>query len=56
MVTIKTITIAVLGDKQKESNETFFVDLFGASSNALISGARGTGTILDDDNALLTTR
>jgi hypothetical protein len=54
--TIKTITIAVLGDKQKESNETFFVDLFGASSNALISGARGTGTILDDDNALLTTR
>jgi hypothetical protein len=47
--TIKTITIVINGDKGKESNETFFVDLFGPSSNALISTARGTGTIYNDD-------
>jgi hypothetical protein len=44
------ITISVMGDKQKEANETFFVDLFGASSNSLISIPRGIGTILNDDN------
>jgi len=47
--TIKTITIVIKGDKTRESNETFFVDLFGPSSNALISTARGVGTILNDD-------
>jgi hypothetical protein len=47
--TIKTITIVVIGDKTRESNEAFFVDLFGPSSNALISTARGVGTILNDD-------
>jgi Calx-beta domain/FG-GAP-like repeat len=48
--TIKTITIVVKGDRTRESNETFFVDLFGPSSNTLIGVARGTGTILDDDS------
>jgi len=33
----------------QEADETFFVDLSGASSNALISNPRGIGTILDDD-------
>jgi hypothetical protein len=47
--TIKTITIVVNGDKTRESNETFFVDLFGPSSNALVSTARGVGTIFNDD-------
>jgi hypothetical protein len=47
--TTKTITIVVNGDKTAESNETFFVDLFGPSSNALFGVARGTGTILNDD-------
>jgi hypothetical protein len=47
--TIKTITIVVNGDKSRESNETFFADLFGPSSNALVSVARGTGTIFNDD-------
>ena len=47
--TIKTITIVVNGDRDKESNETFFVDLFGPSSNAFINTSRGTGTILNDD-------
>jgi len=47
--TIKTITIVVNGDRSKELNETFFVDLFGPSSNAVIGVARGTGTIFNDD-------
>ena len=47
--TIKTITIVVNGDKTRESNEAFLVDLFGPSSNALISTAHGVGTILNDD-------
>ncbi len=46
--TIKGVTV-INGDKGRESNETFFVDLFGPSSNALISTARGTGTIYNDD-------
>jgi hypothetical protein len=47
--TVKTITVAVKGDKAREANETFFVDLFGASGNALIALPRGIGTILNDD-------
>ena len=47
--TTKTITIVVNGDRARESNETFFVDLFGPSGNALIGVSRGTGTILNDD-------
>jgi hypothetical protein len=48
--TIKTITVVIRGDKQKEANETFFVNLFGPSSNAPIGVGQGIGTILDDDN------
>jgi hypothetical protein len=44
-----TISIVVYGDKVKEADETFFVNLSGASSNSLISVAQGIGTILDDD-------
>jgi probable HAF family extracellular repeat protein len=47
--TTKTLTIVVNGDGKKEADETFFVDLFGNSSNALISKSRGIGTILNDD-------
>jgi len=46
--TVKTITIVVIGDKKKEANETFFVDLFGAAG-ALFTKNRGIGTILNDD-------
>lgn len=45
-----TITINVTGDKTRESDETFFVNLSGASSNAFFAVAQGIGTILDDDN------
>jgi hypothetical protein len=47
--TTKTITIEVKGDRNKEANETFYLDLFGLSSNALFTKNRGLGTILNDD-------
>ena len=47
--TTKTITIEVKGDDKKEANETFYLDLFGNSSNSLFTKNRGVGTILNDD-------
>ena len=47
--TTKTITIVVNGDSKKEANETFYLDLFGLSSDALFTRNRGIGTILNDD-------
>jgi hypothetical protein len=47
--TTKTITIEVKGDNKRESNETFYLDLFGLSSNAQFTKSRGIGTILNDD-------
>lgn len=46
---IKYITIEVKGDSKREANETFYLDLFGLSSNALFTKNRGIGTILNDD-------
>jgi hypothetical protein len=47
--TEKTISIVVKGDTKKESNETFNVELFNPTSNALFTDALGVGTILNDD-------
>ena len=47
--TTKTITIEVKGDSKREADETFYLDLFGLSSNALFIKNRGIGTILNDD-------
>jgi hypothetical protein len=47
--TTKTITIEVKGDSKREANETFYLDLFGLSSNARFTKNRGLGTILNDD-------
>jgi chitinase len=47
--TTKTITVTAKGDSKKEADETFYVDLFGLSSNALFTKNRGLGTILNDD-------
>jgi hypothetical protein len=47
--TSTTITVTINGDKKNEPNESFYVLLSGASSNALISSAYGWGTIVDDD-------
>ena len=44
-----TITIEVKGDNKKETHETFYVDLFDSSINALFTKFRGIGTILNDD-------
>ena len=48
--TTKTITIEVKGDSKKEANETFYLDLFGLSTNSLFTKSRGIGTILNDDD------
>ncbi len=47
--TTKTITIEIKGDSKKEAHETFYLDLFGLSSNALFTKNCGLGTILNDD-------
>jgi hypothetical protein len=47
--TTKTITIEVKGDSKRESDETFYLDLFGNSSNSLLTDGRGVGTIVNDD-------
>jgi hypothetical protein len=47
-VTTATIIVSVRGDTKKEANETFFVNLSGAT-NATISDSQGVGTIVNDD-------
>jgi hypothetical protein len=47
--TTKTITIEVKGDSKKEADETFYLDLYRLSSNALFTKNRGLGTILNGD-------
>jgi hypothetical protein len=47
--TTKTITIEIKGDNKREADETFYLDLFGLSSNSLFARNRGVGTILNDD-------
>jgi subtilisin-like proprotein convertase family protein len=50
-VTSQQITVNVTGDTIVEPDETFFVNLTNASSNATINTAQGTGTITNDDTA-----
>ena len=47
--TTKTITIAVMGDNKRESDESFFLDLFANSSNSFVTKSRGLGIIQNDD-------
>jgi hypothetical protein len=46
--TSKIVTVLVNGDTSNEADETFFVNLSGAS-NATINDAQGLGTIRNDD-------
>ncbi len=46
--TTRTITVPVIGETVPEANETFFVNLSGAT-NATISDNQGLGTISNDD-------
>lgn len=45
----RTINVPILNDQRDEANETFAVTLFGASGAGLISPAKATVTIVDDD-------
>jgi hypothetical protein len=47
--TTKIITIEVTGDRMKEADEAFYLDLFGNSNDSLFTRSRGTGTIPNDD-------
>ena len=47
--TSKTVSVSVCGDRVKESNETFVVDLSNATGGAVIGDGQGTGTIVNDD-------
>jgi len=46
--TTRTLTVAVLGETVPEANETFFLNLSGAT-NAIIADNQGIGTITNDD-------
>ena len=46
--TTRTITVPVIGETIPEANETFFVNLSGAT-NATIADNQGVGTITNDD-------
>jgi Tol biopolymer transport system component len=46
--TTKQIAVPIRGDRRNERNETFFVDLSGAT-NAAISDAQGQAMIVDND-------
>jgi Bacterial Ig domain/Calx-beta domain/CARDB/FG-GAP-like repeat/FG-GAP repeat len=48
-VNTQPISVAINGDTKIESNETFFVNLSGATNGATISDSLGIGTIFDDD-------
>jgi predicted outer membrane repeat protein len=47
--TSKTLSIGVIDDRRVESNETFSVNLLGAT-NSTITDSLGVATIIDDDN------
>ncbi|HEX2112364.1 MAG TPA: Calx-beta domain-containing protein [Gaiellaceae bacterium] len=46
---IKTITVTVVGDTQREPDETFYVNLSDPSPNAVIIDGQGEGVIRNDD-------
>ena len=48
-VNVRTVTVSVVGDRTRERNETFFVNLSNPSANAYLDDAQGLGTIVDDD-------
>ena len=49
--TSKTLAVSILGDAIVEADETFFVDITGAT-NATVTDAQGAGTITNDDGAV----
>lgn len=49
--TTRTVAVTINGDRNVEADETFFVNLTGATNGATISDATALGTILNDDKA-----
>jgi Ca2+-binding RTX toxin-like protein len=49
-VNSQTISITINGDAAVEPNETFFVNLSGATNGATITDSQGQGTISNDDS------
>lgn len=47
--TTKSIAVLVTGDKLREANETFYVNLSNPSPNAYLGSWQGVGTIVNDD-------
>ena len=47
----KTISVTINGDTIVEPDETFFVNLLGATNNGTIVKSQGIGTITNDDTA-----
>ena len=47
----QTVTVIVAGDTVKEANETFFVNLSGATGGATITDNQAVGVIVDEDRA-----
>jgi 6-phosphogluconolactonase (cycloisomerase 2 family) len=50
--TSTNVVVQVVGDLDDENDETFQVNLSGATAGAVINDAQGIGTILDDDGFL----
>jgi hypothetical protein len=48
-VNTRTLTVTVIGDKTRESNETFYLNLSNPSANAYLGDSQGLGTIGNDD-------
>ena len=47
----KTISVDVVGDTQPEADETFTINLSGATNGAVITDGQGLGTIINDDGS-----
>lgn len=49
----KTFTVSVKGDKTREANETFFVNLSNVSGPVTLADGQAIGTIVNDDGTAL---
>ena len=48
-VNSQTFSVTINGDIKPEANETFVVNLLGATNGAVIEDGQGVGTIVNDD-------
>jgi len=48
-VDVATVVVYVVGDRTRERNETFVVNLTRPSANAYLGDDQGVATIVDDD-------